>query len=570
MKTKIFRSISTLALILIPLMISDSCKKEEPKDYDIYVVDVSSETDWDYWVVTKDGGNMLIQTDNYVPSVAYFKPAGSDDGYAVLFDGNGVPKETVFNNHIFFFSNYRKDLVDISVVLPNGEISLFQDIAIQYDFTTLLTKGGINWANNKDKIIKYAGWGLGAVACAAGIAATLGTGGLAVGLAVLGCTSTAISIAADILPEDYMLYGLSADAIGTIGTVAGCTSINNPASVVGCVAGLGESAANTYSWITEWNDQHTEVLGQAIGALTTRLVVSTNAVTEFNNNSATVGGEVITDIITQGQIIERGIYWGTVQNPVTNGTKLKVANGSTSFSTPLSGLTPNTTYYVVAYATNALGTSYGKQVSFTTNSGTQVNSFTTESYDLNNNLVPNGWKLIIPSTIVVIENGKLIAKVVDSYGYLRRLGTVPNDVTKMKFEWDGNLSSTVWGMCNNLQINFSTSYFRVYLQTSSYVWGTTNNKLFFLYNPGNKDQTIGSWLVPYKSGEFHYTVTIDNSQIRFVCVDKATNSSYVDQIMNIPPATAFNLSQINSIDFIVNATTDNNNWLDNISITLIK
>ncbi|MDP5002241.1 MAG: hypothetical protein NWQ15_10115 [Flavobacterium sp.] len=40
--------------------------------------------------------------------------------------------------------------------------------------------------------------------------------------------------------------------------------------------------------------------------------------------------------------------------------------GTGSFTSSISGLTPNTTYYVRAYATNSVGTSYGNEINFTT------------------------------------------------------------------------------------------------------------------------------------------------------------------------------------------------------------
>jgi hypothetical protein len=53
-------------------------------------------------------------------------------------------------------------------------------------------------------------------------------------------------------------------------------------------------------------------------------------------------------------------------------------SGTGSFSATLTGLSPNTTYYARAYATNAQGTSYGSQVSFTTESGSSVSYCTSK------------------------------------------------------------------------------------------------------------------------------------------------------------------------------------------------
>jgi uncharacterized protein (TIGR02145 family) len=47
-------------------------------------------------------------------------------------------------------------------------------------------------------------------------------------------------------------------------------------------------------------------------------------------------------------------------------TKTNDGSGTGTFSSSLTGLTPNTTYYVRAYATNSAGTAYGNEVTFKT------------------------------------------------------------------------------------------------------------------------------------------------------------------------------------------------------------
>jgi len=94
--------------------------------------------------------------------------------------------------------------------------------------------------------------------------------------------------------------------------------------------------------------------------------VSTNSYIPVTSTTAECGGTIITD--GYSEVTDRGIYYGTLQNPESSGTKIQLGTGSGSFSTILSGLTPNTTYYVKAYATNSVGTNYGSQISFITSS----------------------------------------------------------------------------------------------------------------------------------------------------------------------------------------------------------
>jgi hypothetical protein len=92
----------------------------------------------------------------------------------------------------------------------------------------------------------------------------------------------------------------------------------------------------------------------------------TNAVSNITNATASCGGNVVDG----GAIVtERGVCWSTSPNPTTSGSKTIDMAGGGSFISNLTGLTPNTTYYVRAYSTNSLGTGYGNEVIFTTLDG---------------------------------------------------------------------------------------------------------------------------------------------------------------------------------------------------------
>ena len=67
-----------------------------------------------------------------------------------------------------------------------------------------------------------------------------------------------------------------------------------------------------------------------------------------------------------GEITERGFYWGTNAEPSEADNKVVLENEVGWITNVLIDLTPNTTYYVKAYATNSEGTSYSEVVSFTT------------------------------------------------------------------------------------------------------------------------------------------------------------------------------------------------------------
>jgi hypothetical protein len=103
----------------------------------------------------------------------------------------------------------------------------------------------------------------------------------------------------------------------------------------------------------------------------TTLALTTPQITTFNiagigGTSANSGGNVTN---SGGSIVTaRGLCWSTNANPTINDSLSLNGSGLGTFSAVLNSLTMNTTYYVRAYATNAQGTGYGNELSFTTTS----------------------------------------------------------------------------------------------------------------------------------------------------------------------------------------------------------
>lgn len=91
-------------------------------------------------------------------------------------------------------------------------------------------------------------------------------------------------------------------------------------------------------------------------------VILTTAATAITGTSATIGGTVTSD--GGAAVTSRGLVWGTSPGSSTFSTTTGAGTGT--FSTNFTGLSLATTYYVRAYATNSIGTSYGNLISFTT------------------------------------------------------------------------------------------------------------------------------------------------------------------------------------------------------------
>ncbi len=91
--------------------------------------------------------------------------------------------------------------------------------------------------------------------------------------------------------------------------------------------------------------------------------LTTNTVTSITSASAVSGGNIPASL---GTITARGVCWGTAHNPTIAGNHTSDGASTGIFTSNITGLSANTTYYVRAYATNSVGISYGNEQTFHT------------------------------------------------------------------------------------------------------------------------------------------------------------------------------------------------------------
>jgi hypothetical protein len=96
----------------------------------------------------------------------------------------------------------------------------------------------------------------------------------------------------------------------------------------------------------------------------TNPTLTTNEASSISYTTVTIGGNISSD--GGSAILSRGICYGTSPNPTTANQKTTESAGTGAFSSNLTSLSVSTKYYARAYATNAVGTSYGNEISFTT------------------------------------------------------------------------------------------------------------------------------------------------------------------------------------------------------------
>jgi uncharacterized protein (TIGR02145 family) len=158
-----------------------------------------------------------------------------------------------------------------------------------------------------------------------------------------------------------LVYGTSAGASTfsiTTGTGTGTYTISltglNPATTYYVRSFATNSVGTVYG---------TETSFTTIAIAPTLTTTAASSITKY---AASAGGTIISN---GGSVITAsGICWSTTATPTTSDFKTTDGTTTGTFTSSLTGLTAGTTYYVRAYATNAIGTGYGAAQSFTTSS----------------------------------------------------------------------------------------------------------------------------------------------------------------------------------------------------------
>ncbi|ELR68730.1 hypothetical protein C900_05913 [Fulvivirga imtechensis AK7] len=98
--------------------------------------------------------------------------------------------------------------------------------------------------------------------------------------------------------------------------------------------------------------------------VTTLPEVTTTSIYNITNVTAEAGGNITSD--GGATILARGLCWSTTPTPTIDDYKTADGGGNGTYYRILTGLTPGTTYFLRAYATNNVGTAYGEELSFAT------------------------------------------------------------------------------------------------------------------------------------------------------------------------------------------------------------
>ena len=123
---------------------------------------------------------------------------------------------------------------------------------------------------------------------------------------------------------------------------------------------LNGNGSSTYSY----SEQLTFVSDAVAPSVTTNEVADADVLSE----TATVYASVTSD--GGSEVTERGFVWSKKTGPtLENAESIKSGSGAGNFSATLTDLSIDTEYYLRAYAINAIGLTYGEEVTFKTKAG---------------------------------------------------------------------------------------------------------------------------------------------------------------------------------------------------------
>ncbi|MBM3296221.1 MAG: fibronectin type III domain-containing protein [Candidatus Aminicenantes bacterium] len=134
--------------------------------------------------------------------------------------------------------------------------------------------------------------------------------------------------------------------------------------VAPCLDFNSQCANFLVAWVLATHEIYSVVYGPPCQAGPDVPTVVTNPVTNISSTTATGGGNVTSD--GGAAVTARGVCWSAAGTPTLGDPHTANGTGVGSFVSQLSGLSPNTSYSVRAYAVNSAGAGYGQTVGFTT------------------------------------------------------------------------------------------------------------------------------------------------------------------------------------------------------------
>lgn len=172
--------------------------------------------------------------------------------------------------------------------------------------------------------------------------------------------------------SNYQNYGVCYSTVPNsatptyISTNTSNFSVNPLVNITPWVTNLTGLAANTtyyirsflYVYRAGWSYVYGNEISFTTTAATAPIIGATTAASLITGSTVRTGGSITSD--GGSAITAKGVCWGTSPNPTLGaGNFTTDGTGTLSYISNVTGLSGATTYYIRAYATNSVGTSYG-------------------------------------------------------------------------------------------------------------------------------------------------------------------------------------------------------------------
>jgi len=167
--------------------------------------------------------------------------------------------------------------------------------------------------------------------------------------------------------EQIIQYGHCWDTFSNPTVDDSCTQFGSTENLEVFTSNLTGLSYSTRYYVRSYLTTTAETIYGNEVTLTTNVAVipsiTTSTVSDIGYNTSICGGSVMEN---DYPITARGVCYSTHSNPDLNDFYTIDSSGTGTFSSNLTYLEYETTYYVRAYATNIIGTAYGEEQIFTT------------------------------------------------------------------------------------------------------------------------------------------------------------------------------------------------------------
>jgi hypothetical protein len=227
-------------------------------------------------------------------------------------------------------------------------------------------------------------------------------------------------------------------------------------------------------------------------------VINTIDISFSNDTTVTTGGNITSD--GNSAITLRGIVWDLLPNPtIILNSKTSDGSGIGSFNSTISNLKPATKYFLRAYATNKIGTSYGNELTFTTKSALPKVS--------TSNVLQITYQSALFGGVTISDGGAQITE----KGFVWSVNTSPT--TSLKTKIISQLNNTNFEFKIDTLVPDKTYYVRAYaINTIGTSYG---NEVIFKTNKVDIGDKYAGGIVAYvlQSGDPNYDVNVQHGII---------------------------------------------------------